>query len=288
MWFREEQVGPRGKRGNRRVSDGRPHFLMVKARMYEHKLAQRHRTAAILLMVVVMAGAVGLTIYLADLLERKLFSECDQFRIRHLELSSDGKLQPWHIREYAQLEEGQNLFALDIRKIRKDLESVPVVSSVTVSRRLPDTLVIKITERTAVARLGWGDGSYHLAIDREGYVLGPSSITPNLPTISGLKEKGLRPGSRIDERMVQDALRVLELSESIRLSPLVRVREIRVDQPDYLVLNLEKGEQVYLSRDNADIKLNKLAAILQSSAKKGITLASIDMTLTKNFPGKPQ
>ncbi|HBA84219.1 MAG TPA: hypothetical protein DCZ95_09025 [Verrucomicrobia bacterium] len=288
MWFKDNRSESKRKRGNRRIAPARQSFLMVHARVLDQKKDRMHKTGAIVLMMVVLAAAVWVAHLLGDLLKRKLFSECDRFVIRQLDLSSDGKLQSWHIKEYAGLEEGMNLFAVDMDRVCKELSSVPVVSSVKVNRRLPDTLVIRITERVAVARLGNGGNGYFLGVDRDGYVLGPSSITPNLPTISGLKDKGLRPGSRVIDPAVVDALKVLDACDSVMLSQMIRIRDVDVLNPDFLNLTLTKGESVMLSRDNVENKLQKLARILQSSSKKGITLASIDMTVDKNFPGKNQ
>jgi cell division protein FtsQ len=288
MWFNDNHSESKRKRGNRRIVPVHQPLLMVHARVLDQKKDRMHKTGAIALLMVVLAAAVWVGTILYDLVQRKLFTECPRFVIKQLDLSSDGKLQSWHIKEYAGLEEGMNLFAVDMDKICKDLASVPIVSTVKVNRKLPDTLVIRITERVAVARLGSGSSGYFLGLDRDGYVLGPSSITPNLPTITGLKDKGLRPGSRISDPEVMEALKVLDACDSITLSQMIRIKDVNVTNPEYLNLTLTRGENVLLSRDNIENKLQKLARILQSTSKKGIALASIDMTVDKNFPGKQQ
>ncbi len=287
FWSRDRATALRKKRGNRRIGPSHQPILMVSARMVEQKQARAHKVGAIVLLVAVLAGTAWLAVAATDFFERKLFSECGRFVIKQLDLSSDGKLQPWHIKEYAGLEEGMNLFALDLEKIRQDLASVPIVSTVRVTRRLPDTLEVRITERVAVARLGRADVNYLLGLDREGYVLGPSAISPNLPLITGLRDKGLRPGSKVTDPSVVDALRLIESCDEVSLSSFIRIQDVGVAHGDYLDLKLVRGERVLLSREHMEVKLQKLARILQSSSKKGITLASIDMTVDKNFPGTP-
>jgi cell division protein FtsQ len=281
MWFKDDYRRPRKPLINHRRAD--PPLLTLSARVTERK-ARAHKIGAVLLLLFVLAGGGWVAVLGARTLGRVLFTENERFTIRRLELVSDGKLQPWHIREYAGLAEGQNLFAVDLAQVRRDLLAVPVVASVVVNRKLPDTLQVRIVERVPIARLGLTGAGYPLAVDREGYVLGPSFLTPNLPTITGVQDTGLRPGGRVSDAAAADALKALEICDSVQLSQLVRIRSIDVSHPDYLDVRLARGEQVLLPRVNLDTKLRYLAAILQSSASRGMVVASVDMTVDRNFP----
>ena len=284
MWFEDGQSDSKRRKYNRRANVGRQPILLVNARLGEHRRDRMSRAGAITMMVIAIAGAIWVFMLGARYLGEKLFSQNDQFVIRNLDLSSDGKLRPPHIREYGHIEEGMNLFDVDIQKVRKDLESVPVVSSVEVHRKLPDTLVVRIVERIAIARLGQDDGGYHLAVDKEGYVLGPSSLSPGLPSILGVKDRGLRPGSRLADANVDDGLAMIELCDSAHLSRLVKIKSVDVGNPEYLDVRLMQGERVLLSRIDVEAKLQRLASIIKTSAEKGQKIAAVDLTMDKNFP----
>jgi cell division septal protein FtsQ len=215
---------------------------------------------------------------------RQLFTRNNEYAIRHLDLNSDGRLKTWHIREYAGLEEGMNLFSVDIRKIRRDLESVPLVRSVTVQRRLPDTLAVRITERVALARLGARRSGLPLAVDREGYVLGPSARSPALPAITGLPLRGLRPGSYLDDPVIRDALKVLDVCDTTRLNDYIKIERVDVHDPDFLELQLETGPRVQLARNRFDWRLRKVAGILRANRQMGRMPSLINATGDNNFP----
>ncbi len=286
MWYEEDSKRSRRGSFNRRRQDVHS-ILMVSARLSEQRKERMHRVGGLMLLAVALAGMLWAFMLSARALGQKLFSENDYFTIRHLDITSDGRLQPGHAREYAHVREGMNLFGVDLQQIREELESVPAVSAVRVMRRLPDTLVIHISERVAVARLGEGAGGYPLAIDREGCVLGPTSASPSLPAIVGAHEKGLRPGAKVSDPGIAFALEVIESCDDPALSRFIKIGRINVSNPDYLDVQLARGERVRLSRANVKVKLDRLCEIMKTSADSGQAIARVDMTVERNYPVIP-
>lgn len=284
MWYGDDDRYSRRGMFNRRRQNVRETLLLVNARAGERRRDAMHRLGAIVLVLVVLAGTVWVTLAGARLAGRALFSGNSRFTIRRLEITTEGRLQPEHVREYAGLAEGMNLFAVDLAQVRRDLEEVPIVRSVTVRRELPDTLYIDVAARTAAARLGDGSAGYLLALDRDGFILGTTTASPDLPAITGSSEKGLRPGMRVEDPGVRSALRALDLCEAPAMGRLVRIRTVDVSHADYLDLRLARGERVLLSREGLDTKLVKLCEIIQRAADMGRGIAVIDMTVDRNFP----
>jgi cell division protein FtsQ len=284
MWYRDDdKYSTRGLFSNRR-ENRRNSILMVSARMSDQRKERAHRVGAILLVTVVLAGIVWVVLLGAKLIGQTLFSENDRFIIKHLNITSDGKLQPEHICEYAHIDEGMNLFAIDLKQVREDLASVPIVSAVSVSRKLPDTLEITVSERIPAARLGEESTGYPLAVDRGGFVLGPTSISQQLPSITGLQEKGLRPGAQVGDPGVKNALHIIELCDTPSFSRFLKINNVDISHTEYLEVRLLRGERILLSRENVDAKLTKLCEIMKHTADMGQAIAAIDMTVDKNFP----
>jgi cell division septal protein FtsQ len=284
MWYRDKDKYSSGGLFGRRRENRRNSILKVSARRSDQRKERVHRVGAILLVTVVVAGMGWAVLLGAKIVGQTLFSENDRFVIRHLDIRSNGKLQPDHIREYAHVEEGMNLFAVDLNQLRDDLASVPIVSSVSVRRKLPDTLEIAISERVPAARLGEGSAGYPLAVDRCGFVLGPTSRSQQIPSITGLQERGLRPGAQVSDLGVKSALHVVELCDSPSFSRFLKIRNVDVSHSDYLEVRLLRGERILLSRENMDMKLTKLCEIMKHTADMGQAIAAIDMTVEKNFP----
>jgi cell division septal protein FtsQ len=214
-----------------------------------------------------------------------LFSRNPRFTIREggLDLQSTGRLQYAHLRDYARLAEGMNLFALDLDEVRNNLLGVPLIKSAQVERLLPDRLRVRVSERVAVARLV-ADNGFQFAVDREGVVLGPSSRGPTLPLLAGVHEPGLSPGTLIRASRFQDALETIEHCESAGLGRYFRLGQISIEPEDYLDVKLASGTRVLLGRLNLRWRLDQLALILQDATSKRKAVVSVDLTVDSNFP----
>src|SRR5690349_15906011 len=68
------------------------------------------------------------------------------FAIQRMDAQTDGVISPDQLRRWANVKIGENLFALDLARVKRDLEMVPQVSFVSVERLLPHTLRIRVSE----------------------------------------------------------------------------------------------------------------------------------------------
>lgn len=281
MWFTKRKQEPAY---NRRRGPARDPILQVSARGSDKGRDRVHKIGALVLLGVVAAGTVWAAVSGAHLMGDWLFARNERFTVRRLDLSSSGRLQPSHLREYARISEGMNLFALSLDRIRAELESVPLIRSAEVERDLPDRLVVRVMERTALGRIAEGAAGYPLSVDQDGYVLGPAAGRPGLPLISGLRERGLAPGSVVREEAVLDALALLQICDSTKLGSVVRVASVDVGNPNYLDVRLAGGPRVTMGRDQLPFRLEKLADILRTSAELNQTVVAVDLTVDRNFP----
>lgn len=83
--------------------------------------------------------------------------------------------------EYAQLQNGQLLFALSLPELKARLEAHPMIAKASLSRHYPGELSVVIREREAVA-LWQYQGQAHW-IDASGVVMQSPNQQPNQPTI---------------------------------------------------------------------------------------------------------
>ena len=276
-----------GKTERRRRNGPRESVLKVAARTTERRRAVRRRIGAALALLVGMpvlgAGLVwgGHEAWLA------MFAENDYFHIREIEVTTDGTLGAGNIQEYAKVSPGMNLFAVRPREVRDLLLSVPVIENAQVGRRLPDTLIIEVTERVAVARLGRPGSGSPLAVDSTGHVLGPSSVRPSLPVILGVRDTGLRPGDVVQDGMLRDALVLLEICNQAAMRQELVVATIDLSEEDMLDVGLISGEQVLLSREGLEEKIRQLPIMRSVARGKGLELAVYDMTVDRNYVGRP-
>jgi len=286
MWWQDEEYPRIKSRKNTHRRSYREPVLLVRARVKEQRQARRQRWISIFVLTISLSAIILLLLLGTQSLGRLLFTQNEQFLIRTLRLESDGRqATPARLKEWARVEEGMNIFTVDIDAIQQLLESqVPIIEKAVVRRELPDTLVIEVTERQALAQLDKKGSYIPLALDREGYVLGPSSRTANLPVISGIRQAGLRPGSYLDTPEVRNALNVLNTCDTTRLGKYLDIRTIKLGNADFMELELGMGARVLLAPDDTAQRLRKVVALLQASAQKGVVPLVIDATGANNYP----
>ncbi|MBR4252682.1 MAG: FtsQ-type POTRA domain-containing protein [Kiritimatiellae bacterium] len=271
-----------------RRNRARESVLRAAAHAVESRRASRRRWG-IAAVVLLGAAALGAGAWLGG---RWVWERCflhnDYFGIRHVEISTDGTLDPALVREYAGVREGMNLFEVHPDAVRSNLLAVPVVASVSAGRRFPDTVVIDIAERTPVARLGTRASGTPLAADATGHVLGPSSVRADLPIVSGLRDKALRPGDVIGDPLMATALRILEICARPDLRREMRVAQVDISSDTWITLALADGGQILLSHDGLETKLERFPLMRDAARRRGLDLAIYNMTSDANYAATPR
>lgn len=281
MWFREGEEKATRRANRRKRADG-GQLLQVSVRSQEQKRARVRWISAVVTLLVAVVGCAWVGILGADWVRAQLFASNPLFIIHNLDIRTDGTLKPQELREQYNLQPGLNLFAVNISKIHADLLTLPVVRSVEIRRQLPDTLVLRIGERLAVALLV--TDKMNLPVDREGHALVPRAAVARLPVILGGQVSGLKPGIQIVDTKIRDALTVLDLCDILHITDQVRINAIQVNHPDRLELRLTSGEQVLLARTQMEDHLRKLATAKKTLAERRQTATMIDCSLEHSVP----
>lgn len=270
-----------------RRNRARESVLRAAARAVESRRATRRRWGIVAVALLGTAALVAGAVLGGRLVWRRCFLENDYFAVRHVEIATDGSLDAALVREYAGVREGMNLFDACPATIRSNLLAVPVVASVSAGRRFPDTVVIEIAERTPVARLGTRVSGTPLAADAEGHVLGPSSVRAELPIVSGIRDKSLRPGDVIADPLMETALRILDICTRPDLRKEMRVASVDISSDTWITLQLASGEQILLSHDGLETKLERFPLMRDAARRRGLDLAIYNMTADANYTGTP-
>lgn len=271
---------------NRRKSNVKMSSMLVASKAVKNQAARRRRMTSFTVISIALAGLIWGSVLGFRSIGRVLFTENDDYLIQQVICRSDGRLAtPARIKEWSEVQPGMNLFEVDIASIREHLETrVPVISTVTVKRHLPDTIEIQVNERQGLAQLEKNIIGVPLDVDKEGYVLGPSAKSSKLPVIVGYRQAGLRPGSFVEDTSLKDALDVLRICDETSLGQYVVVEQVSVGHPDFLDLRLKGDVRVTLAKNRYQARLAKVAGTLEYAKQNGRLLKTIDATGERNFP----
>jgi cell division protein FtsQ len=230
----------------------------------------------------------------------KFVYENQDFAIQTVEVHTDGVIAPEQLRRWAGVKIGANLIALDLAAVKRNLEMVSAIDSVSVERVLPQALKIRVTERTPIAQVnvpradGNGIAVSVYQLDANGEVLLPldprQCTVPllqsdtQLPMVSGLNIFQLQPGHRLESPQLQAALQLLTAFGHSPMFGLVDLRRLDVSAPGVVIVTTGQGSQITFGLDNFDRQLRRWRQIYDLGLRQGTIIASVDLAVANNVP----
>lgn len=180
--------------------------------------------------------------------------------------------------QISQVETGLNLFKLKSSKIASRLEKEPYIRDVKIKKKLPDKLIINVTERKACAFIKI-DKDYVL-IDDQGYVLERRNKKPKLTQLTGLNVKEDKSGEVIKVEQEKEFIDILTLLK-VKSQSKIPFKKIKLNED-------KNGVRIYIydtlicEGDPADIAkgidglLNMLYDLHGKGIKKGVIKVAAD------------
>jgi hypothetical protein len=293
MWFKRE------KNKNRRLH--RTHVLDVKLRS-DQVQATRLRLGLLALVVpavTVLALVIVWRIGVATL--NAFVYENADFAIQQVDVQTDGVIAPEQIRRWTMVKPGANLIALDLASVKRNLELVSAIDSVSVERVLPRTLKIRVTERDPIAQVNVprADGASGIAVsvfqlDADGMVMKPldprlctvslAQMNSQLPVIAGLNAFQLQEGRRMELPQVQAGLQLIAAFARSPMAGLVDLRRVDVSAPGVVVATTGQGSVITFGPDNLDQQLRRWRQIYDLGVREKWAIASLDLAVANNVP----
>lgn len=141
--------------------------------------------------------ALGRVIFIGVLLIAALLALTVFFRVHTISVEGAMRYSAEEIVSNLDVREGDNLYLWNKVKTSNALmERLPYLESVQIRRHLPDTLVVTVTECTAVAAVQ-NEGGY-LYLSRYGKVLEQNASDGGLATVTGVDLSGYQPGQLLE------------------------------------------------------------------------------------------
>ena len=203
------------------------------------------------------------------------------FRVNHIDISGNKSYNSDEVIAASGIELGDNLFFINRQAATaRALKRLPYIETVQIERRLPNRIVIKITESTALAYVKT-EGSY-IALDHNAKVLGEISADDikSLISIEGIVPSSAETGS-ILATDTEDSPKVTYLASVLKA---VSAWEIENDITYIDMSNISNPSFDYLERftvrlgrnENVESKLGSLLSSveqLEPDAKGTIDLS---------------
>lgn len=292
MWFNR-------KPKNRRLE--RDFVLDVKLRSSQVRAARlRVLAMGLAFLALIVVGAYSLWRAGQWTLNRLVY-ENKAFAIEEIDVQTDGIIAIDQLRRWSGIRLGQNLLALDLARVRRDLELVSLIRTASVERVLPHILRVRVVERSPIAQInvlkpaaGGGIESGVFLVDADGYVIVPldprQRTTPltqsseELPLITGVNGLQVQAGRKIESRQIMAALQLLVAFDRSSMQGLVDLKTIDLGTPDVLVVTTDQGSEITFGLTDLDQQLRRWHIIFTKGQQFSKAIASLDLAVSNNLP----
>jgi len=196
--------------------------------------------------------------------------EPTQLPLRHVQLNGELRnLTGAELRAVVADYLGQNFLVLDIEALHAELAAQPWIEWVNVRRRWPDTLEVRLRERTLFGY--WGENEM---VDVNGQRFRPAQIRQSGPWPRLIGPDGHERSLIRTYRELQPLLRALDL----------RLEQLTLDERRAWHLQFANGVQVLLGREQFRERLQRfLAAYPRLLANRVAAVAVVDLRYTHGF-----
>lgn len=260
--------------GNRRKVDRAQ--ALTEAKASAGKLAR----AAMLLAGL---GAGGTALAYGGQFAYRWLTTSPTFAIRSIELRGNRRAAAEELVKLSGLVPGSNLFLSDTESAEASIAGEPWVKTVEVHRKLPNTVVVRVTEREPALVVDLGKLYF---ADPSGSIfkraLGGDDL--DLPVVTGLSRQQFQDHREQVEARLREALAFLDAYKAKSLDQRFRVEELNLDGEDGLTVHLAplgaaRGElqAVKLGEAPYDGKLEKLSTLWDEFSRRGLKAAVVHL-----------
>ena len=184
-----------------------------KKKMSRRRKMKKHFLSILLALVVMSVGLV---------LVFSLF-----FKINTITISGDKVYSDKMVAEKSGIDFGENLFKVNEEKLSQKLsKDLPYIKSVTVERKLPDTIIINVEAAKEVAAVATEKG--FVLLDEKGKVLDKdaSILKENVAVINNIKLKEYVEGEKVvltDEKKTDALIKLFEAIKNVDMQLLTEI-----------------------------------------------------------------
>ena len=184
------------------------------------------------------------------------------FNIKTITVTGNSKLTEEELISLSGIQLEENTFQVQTTKTQEKIKQNAYVDTVNISRKLPNEIVIEITERTPTFMLTLGNA--YVYMNNQGYLLEVAQNALELPIITGFqtKEEDIIPGNRLvaeDLQRLDQVLQIMKSAESNGIKDLIT--EINVENKQDYVLELKKEKKTVHLGDTSNLSTKMLYVI---------------------------
>ena len=211
-----------------------------------------------------------------------IFALCSPlFNIKNITVVNNNVLSQETVVSLSGLATNQNIFRFLKSDVEKRLKENPYVETVTINRKLPDTVEIDVKERERTFSLKFlNEYAY---INNQGYILEISENNGELPIIQGIEtsEDKITPGNRLDIndlKKLEVVIKIMKIAQENGIDSKITSMDI-TNKNEYVIYFEGEKKTAYLGDgSNLNTKILYIKEIMEKyeAGKEGTIFVNGD------------
>jgi hypothetical protein len=297
--------------GNRRRggrSSSRQHLLELNVRTASVRRQRRGKAMGFLwkvsaVLFVVAVAAIGIRF-----LSQRFFFHNPEYALTRLVTHLNGVMTDEELIALTGLQPGKNILQLDLGEASKRLSALPEVRSVSIERRLPDTVEVGVERRHPLFLLASGaaapapeaktdaaaDGNItegfesgkSLLCDNDGVVMRPGHSSEEflkLPVLTGIDVASLQPGQHLEGDAFRNAVAVTEALSELP-EQTFQIRSVDVSKPYAVIVTDSSNARFTFGTKDLPGQIDRLRKLLSHCQESGRRIATANLITQRNTP----
>lgn len=181
------------------------------------------------------------------------------FNIYRINVKNNIRFSSDEIKNIVQIPIGLNMFKIKLSDYKEILENESYIEEAKITRELPDTINIEITEREPYLQIEFV-GAY-VYIDYKGYILEVSNEKADLKILDGLSTAldQFVPGNRLNEADLKKLNIVNDIINKAKNNEILdSIYSIDVSNSKNYVLTVENGDKLIYIGDDSEMNLKMI------------------------------
>lgn len=225
------------------------------------------------------------------------FHQNPDFKLQAIRLNENDVIDEAAVVEYLGIDLDANIFDLHLQDMAQKLMEIPAVSSASVERELPGSLIFEITTRTPRAWISSPESGLtttravaQLLVDETGYVYPcPTQQleeATNLPILhlNSHPEHPIRAGETLKHPEYRRCHQLLKAFRATFPEDIKLIDSVRQPQPWSIELMTRSGAVATFGLDDHNRQLDYFNQALEHARKKGYEIATINLIPKLNVP----
>ncbi len=186
------------------------------------------------------------------------------FNIKNIEINGLETLDKADIIRQVKLDKTTNILSFNNFIVKRRLKNNYYIESVKITKKLPNTIIIDISERQIVGYVPYIND--YMYIDESGMVVDiKSSYTEQLPIIYGLSFESFTIGKRLKTDNDEAFSVVMDITNAIKdKENLKQILKIDISNLEDVHLYMENLDIILGNREALNIKINTLNEIVKN------------------------